>query len=301
MSTDDILLKQYARGRDADAFAEIVSRHAGMVYGACLRVTGKPQDAEDVAQECFMELARNAGSAIRSVPGWLHTVATRRSVNVIRDSARRRRHEEQAMDQKQDQTGSTWAEVAPRVDEALEELPQELKAALVLRYLEGLSQIEIATQLGVNQSTVSRRIDKGLERLRRTLKRAGVTVSGAILGTLLAENAAQAAPATLAAALGKMAMAGVGEVSSASVTAVGSSAGASSSAAGGTALGTLHGKFAIGAAVTILAAAGAVLQKTARNADRRPPVKRAAAAPATKPAAAPRAKRYSRRQTLSKK
>lgn len=84
MTNDVALLEQYAQTRDAEAFAELVRRYAGAVYGTCLRTTGDPYDTEDVAQECFMELARRAGSVTSSVGGWLHTLATCRSKNAIR-------------------------------------------------------------------------------------------------------------------------------------------------------------------------------------------------------------------------
>ena len=105
MPNDGALLQQYARTRDADAFAELVRRHAGPVYGTCLRITRNAHDAEDVAQECFMELGRNAGAIVSSLPGWLHTAATSRSVNAIRNAATRRRYEEMAMTQQDNEEG----------------------------------------------------------------------------------------------------------------------------------------------------------------------------------------------------
>ena len=69
MQTDLILLKQYAGSRDAEAFAELARRYAGLVYGTCLRIVGNAFDAEDVAQECFLELARHEPAVRR---GELH-------------------------------------------------------------------------------------------------------------------------------------------------------------------------------------------------------------------------------------
>ena len=66
MSTDLALLQQYARTRDADAFAELVHRYADMVYATCLRITANAHDAEDAAQESFLELARRARSVATS-------------------------------------------------------------------------------------------------------------------------------------------------------------------------------------------------------------------------------------------
>ena len=80
-SLDAALFQRWIATRDADAFAEIVSRHSAMVYGTCRRVLRNPADAEDVTQECFMELAR-AGRPVRCPLGaWLHTTAVRRSLD----------------------------------------------------------------------------------------------------------------------------------------------------------------------------------------------------------------------------
>ena len=59
--TDAALLAQWSNQRDADAFMELVVRHSAMVYGTCLRVLGNTADAEDVTQECFLELASARG------------------------------------------------------------------------------------------------------------------------------------------------------------------------------------------------------------------------------------------------
>ena len=179
--SDGSLLQRYAEAQDADAFAELVRRYAGPVYGTCLRVVGNAHDAEDVAQECFLELARKAGSIVSSLSGWLHTAATRRAIDAIRRSSRRRRHEERAMSQHNHASEPTWAELAPLVDEALEGLPELLREPLVRHYLEGRSQGDIAAGLGVSQSTVSRRIERALDGLRATLRERGVIASAAVL------------------------------------------------------------------------------------------------------------------------
>lgn len=94
MATRDVALYERWRGtRDPDAFAEIVSRHSAMVYGTCKRVLGNPSDAEDAAQECFIELARARKNIKCSLGGWLHRVAVRRSLNLIRAERRRKGRE----------------------------------------------------------------------------------------------------------------------------------------------------------------------------------------------------------------
>ena len=97
MEHDARLLEKYARNQDPNAFAEIVQRYAAMVYGTSLRITKNKHDAEDVSQECFMKLAQKASAITISLPSWLHTVATTRSLQVIRNISTRHRYEGQAM------------------------------------------------------------------------------------------------------------------------------------------------------------------------------------------------------------
>jgi len=94
------------------------------------------------------------------------------------------------------------------VDQAVEELSEELRLPVILHFLQGHTQTEVADELGVNQSTISRRIEKGVEELRAKLAEAGVVVSAAVLPGLLLDHAVIAAPASLLAALGKLALSG---------------------------------------------------------------------------------------------
>ena len=113
MTSDAALLKRYATDRDADAFAELVRRYAGMVYATCMRVTGNAHDAEDIAQECFLTLARRAGTISSSLPAWLQAVATNHSKNAVRGATRRKHREETAMaHQEQAMPEPTWEEIA---------------------------------------------------------------------------------------------------------------------------------------------------------------------------------------------
>ena len=102
-------------------------------------------------------------------------------------------------------------------------LPKRLREVVIAHYLEGRSQREMAEDSGEHQSTISRRLDKGVDELRRHLSKAGVAISAAAFALLLTENAAIAAPAALTANLGKLALG--------SSTATGSGAGIAAGAA----------------------------------------------------------------------
>ena len=61
--SDSVLIERWSQFQDAEAFAELVRRHASMVHGTCLRILGNGADAEEVAQDCFLELLRQASEA----------------------------------------------------------------------------------------------------------------------------------------------------------------------------------------------------------------------------------------------
>ncbi|MBM3475351.1 MAG: sigma-70 family RNA polymerase sigma factor [Armatimonadetes bacterium] len=209
-SSDLDLLARYAKAREAEAFAEVVARHRDMVYRTCCRLLGSRPDAEDAAQECFLQLARSAGSVNESVAGWLHRVAVRTSLALRRRDLVRRRAEREAGSVTPDrEAGPTWEEIKDEVDQAIDKLPEDLRVPLVLHFLQGTPQTAIAEELGVSQQAVSLRIKKAVERLRRHLGPAGAALSVAGLAALVGSGSAEAAPATLVAGLGRIALAGV--------------------------------------------------------------------------------------------
>jgi RNA polymerase sigma factor (sigma-70 family) len=209
MSTDLLLLRRYHETADALAFRELVHTHAGMVFATARRIVRDAALAEDVAQETFLELARHAGAIDESVGAWLHRVAWRRACNLVRDAATRQRYETAALSEESGSaTDASWRELEPLVDAALQELPPRLRGPVVAHFLEQRTQQQVATEIGVSQSSVSRLLDEGIEALRLRLRRKGLSV-GAGLAVLLLAHAGGSAPATLLASLGKVALSGV--------------------------------------------------------------------------------------------
>ncbi len=206
--TDESLLREWRANRDADAFAELVARHGGMVYAASLRVLRDPSLAEDISQECFMELMKSHTPIRKSLPGFLHIMATRRAINHARSSNRRRTREERYTDQTSNACDAEWDDVSAYIDEAIAKLPERLRQPIILRFLEGQTYERIAEQIGVAHPTVKRRIDKGIESVRRDLARKGVTVASTALAVMLAAAPTHALPNVAAASLGKAALAG---------------------------------------------------------------------------------------------
>ncbi len=206
-ASDIVLLDQWRARRDADAFAEIVTRHAGMVYGTCRRVLRNAAEAQDVAQDCFVELMQASRPVRSSLPAWLHSIAVHRSLDRVKAARRRRTREERFASERPDTTELEVDDVLEHVDEAVAELPDELRLPLIYRFLEGQTNDAVAQELGIAESTVRHRINRAVEQTRATLKRRGVRVGAAAMATLLADRLVEAAPLRLTAALGKLAIA----------------------------------------------------------------------------------------------
>ena len=202
---DLALLERYSQQHDEEAFAEIVQRYASVVYAACHRILGDRARAEEVAQEAFFRLLQKPDSVTRSLGGWLHRTATQLAIDVARsDSARRKR--ELKFAQSKPKEVSDWDDLSPLIDEALTELPDEMRSLLVRHFLQGKSQAALAVEGLTSPATISRRIKAGLEELRTKLRSKGVLASVALLASFFAEGVAEAAPEALMAELGKMAM-----------------------------------------------------------------------------------------------
>jgi len=202
---DLALLERFSQRHDEEAFAEIVHRYASVVYAASHRILGDRARAEEVAQEAFFRLIQKPEAVTRSLGGWLHRTATQLAIDVARsDSARRRR--ELRFTQSSPKEVSGWEELSPLIDEALTELPEEMRSLLVRHFLQGKTQAALAVEGLTSPATISRRIKAGLEELRLRLRSKGVLASVVLLASFFAEGAAEAAPEALMAELGKMAM-----------------------------------------------------------------------------------------------
>ena len=207
--TDLSLLARFAQEQDAEAFSEVVSRYQVFVYTTCLRILGNQADAEDVAQECFLRLARKAGTVRSSLSGWLHRCAADMAVSEARRRAAQKNREEEHGKMNSSHTDEPgWAELSPHVDKALNEMPEDLRLVIIEHFLQRRTQKEIAEELGVSAMTISRRIAAAIEELRKTLKKAGVVASAVALAAFLSEQSSAAVPASLTASLGKLAAAG---------------------------------------------------------------------------------------------
>ncbi len=225
---DGALLERYLAGRgdedSAAAFAALAERHGPMVLSVCQAAMGDPHDAEDAAQATFLVLARRAGSIRRaeSLASWLFGVALKVSSKARAQTARRRALERRGAEMRAQAAGSDRpGETRSEVCEELDRLPERFRSPIVLCHLEGLTNEQAASRLGLPVRTVQRRLAAGRERLRHRLTGRGLApVAGADLGLLgpVAGRASEAwIEATARAAAGLAAGRAVGAVASAPV------------------------------------------------------------------------------------
>jgi RNA polymerase sigma factor (sigma-70 family) len=204
MPDDRQLLRDYARDRSENAFAELARRHVDLVYSAALREThGDAPQAQDITQAVFAELARKAAELGRhpALAGWLYTCVRQMSANARRAEERRRRREQEAHAMNEllaDSPDAAWQQVQPVLDDAMHELNDTERAAVVLRFFEDRSHEEVGEALGLSETAARKRVDRALEKLRALLARRGVTSTVSGLAAALAFGAVMAAPSGLA-------------------------------------------------------------------------------------------------------
>lgn len=179
--TDEELVARSIRG-DAESFNELILRWERPIYALAYRTIGREEDARDVCQETFLRAFRGL-SGFRGqakFSSWLYRIA----LNLCRDWARREKRapfvqppEDVDLVELRSATGPSESvedlvarkDLARLVERAMERLPEEQRAAIVLKEYHGLTFQEIADVVGCPLSTVKTRLYQGLSVLRREL------------------------------------------------------------------------------------------------------------------------------------
>jgi RNA polymerase sigma factor (sigma-70 family) len=171
------------------------------VYSTALRKTGNPHSAEEITQAVFIILARKAGQLRRStiISGWLYQTTRLTAANFLRTDMRRAQREQEVYMQSSfsHSEPDNWPEVAPILEDAMGELGETDRTAVVLRFFEKKSFQEVGAAFGGTENAAKKRVARALEQLRRSLGKRGVISSSAVLTTSLLAHSVHGAPATL--------------------------------------------------------------------------------------------------------
>jgi RNA polymerase sigma factor (sigma-70 family) len=217
LEEDCELLRRYVEEKSDLAFAELVRRHLDLVYGVALRqVAGDAALAQDVTQIVFTALARKAG-ALKSRPvlsGWLYRATQFAAVDAVRAESRRRARESAALAMNDLPLSSSmaidWDRLRPTLEQAIGDLDDEDRDAVVLRFFEGKSFAAVGGRLRLTENAARMRVERALDKLHAALARRGVTSTAAALAAGLGSQSGVAAPPGLAASVAAAAMAGAG-------------------------------------------------------------------------------------------
>jgi len=170
--TEEQVWVRRAQAADARAFEALYRENAGKIYGLCLRMTGNPSEAEDCAQEAFIQawskLDKFRGDS--SFGTWMHKVA----VNVVLGRMRKSRREQDRI--------RAVNEISPQresiddaggmedLEQAMNELPRGARHVFVLHAVYGYSHDETGEMLGIATGTSKAQLHRAKRLLKQQLK-----------------------------------------------------------------------------------------------------------------------------------
>jgi RNA polymerase sigma factor (sigma-70 family) len=195
------LLREYVDAGSEAAFGELVRRYINLVYSVAVRqVSGDVHRAQDVVQTVFCDLARKAAQLPGDVTlgGWLHRHCCFVASDLRRaESSRVTRETEAALmtSLHHEDQGTDWQQLAPVLDEAIQELSAPDRDALIRRFFERQDFRTIGAALGASEDAAQKRVTRALEKLRQLISARAVVPSIAGLEGLLHANSVSAAPA----------------------------------------------------------------------------------------------------------
>lgn len=176
--TDSALIERMMAA-DESALSVLYDRYSAMLFGMLMRILNDRQAAEEVLQDLFLQLWRNAGrfdAGRGSLPAWLMVIGRNRAISRLRG-----RRDREVLEEEEGDFASTFAspqniedeaaraQLARSVATALEKLPAEQRQAIELAYFEGMTQSEIAAKTATPLGTVKTRVRTAMQTLRQVL------------------------------------------------------------------------------------------------------------------------------------
>lgn len=180
MQMDENKLIERATSGDPAAFNRLMEMHEKRMYAVALRMFGNREDAQDSLQEAMLRVYRSIGGfkGQSSFGTWVYRI----TMNTCLDEIRRKKNKQSAsLDNMLDQG---WAptdegaspekrvmqqEMLKSIAQSIQELPEDMRSAIIMRDVHGYSYEEIADTLNVNVGTIKSRISRGREKLREKL------------------------------------------------------------------------------------------------------------------------------------
>ena len=186
------------------ALGTLVDRHLPLVHSVARRITANPEAARDISQIVFLRLVKKAAKIPDTLPltAWFHRETHSASVDHVRSEVRRQKREQTAADLDAMKASSEpWNQLAPEIDGAIDELPENERTLVLLRFYQNKTYPEIARELGINGDAARMRANRALEKLHAILSKRGITTTSALLASTIPTNAVSPAPASLANAI----------------------------------------------------------------------------------------------------
>lgn len=181
LEIDPALIRRVADG-DVSAFEQFYEAASGLLFSVALRMLQRHEDAEELLQEVFVKIWKDAASYDpgRGAPlAWALTITRHKAIDRIRSTTRRLRLHEEAEQEAQVTNATAPAEPASEADHAesatavrssLAPLPQDVRQTVELAYFGGLSQSQIAEKLSLPITTVKSHIRRAMMTLRHSLR-----------------------------------------------------------------------------------------------------------------------------------
>lgn len=182
MEDQERKLIEKASGGDPSAFNRLMQQHERRMYGVALRMCANREDAQDCLQEAMLRVYRaiSGFKGQSSFSTWVYRI----TMNTCLDELRKKKNKQNtSLDNLLDQG---WApsdgqnlpekqamlkETRRQINDAIQQLPEDMRAAVVLRDIHGLAYDEIANVLNANVGTIKSRISRGREKLREKLSK----------------------------------------------------------------------------------------------------------------------------------
>lgn len=178
--SEEQLIQRAANG-DGTAFSELMAQHESRMYAVTLRMCANREDAQDCLQDAMLRIYRAIGSfkGQSAFSTWIYRI----TMNTCLDELRRRKSRNASSLDNLLESGwsptdendvperhAIVSEQRRTIDMAIAQLPEDMRAAVILRDIQGHSYDEIAAMLDANIGTVKSRISRGRERLRQILR-----------------------------------------------------------------------------------------------------------------------------------